>query len=119
MEHPLRLPWKHGHVEHIAVTVDHMLRGQPGSCRECAVSLAVKEHFAANFPGTRWEVSVDDHSVGVWECDSGLDMWGYQHNAKHFISNYDDLANSDYWCPEPDSFWALDTIHDFDLELRT
>lgn len=117
-DYPLRLPWKSDHVEHVTVTVDHMLRAEPGDSAECAVALAVREHFAAKFPGTRWIVSVDDRSVAVWECDSGQDIWGYQHNARHFIVAYDD-GWADKWVPPEASFWYLDTVDDFDLELRT
>jgi len=105
---PARLPWKSGTVIPITVTLDHMFRGEACSMHECAVSLAVEQHFAALFPGTHWSVSTNEYGLGIYECDSGTDYWTYRHNARDFINNYDG---------EQGHFWARDTVEPFLLEL--
>jgi hypothetical protein len=109
-----------GKTEKVTVTLDHMMRGEPSCGNKCAIALAVTEHFAAKFPGTRWECLADEHGVGVLECDSGTDQWNYTHNAKTFVLEYDgrpewfdDAGNDITDLP----LWACDTVNPFELEL--
>lgn len=114
---PHRLPWRHNHVEKIEVTLDHIMRGKQCSSHECPIALAVIEHFAAQFPGTHWGANVDDNQIGVYERDSGTDQWGYLHNGRAFLMEFDGYDPDGYKLEQGRLLYDRNTVSTFLLEL--
>ena len=97
----------------ISVTKQDIKKGEPGSCKNCAISQALKRYFKTNKTYTE----IDDDTGNVlltvndkkYQVDDKTCMSTTDDDVQYFISDYDMLVDGNRWeeaycIPEPIEF---------------